>query len=222
MKDNKFVVGEHYHVFNKGVDDRNIFIDQSDVDRFYQSMIEFNSVKPIGSIYENSFAKKQLGRETSKSERLVKIVAYCLNPNHFHFILEQIKEGGISELMKRLGGGYTKYVNNKIKRRGSLFSGLFNYRHIDNNEYLLHLSAYINLNNKVHGLDKWSNNQLGRETSKLVESKSSWFEYSNPSCLGICDKDIVLDQFDNIEEYKKMAEEKLEDMILRKKELEFD
>ena len=65
-----FVEGEHYHVYNRGVDKRNIFSDQDDVERFLQSMEEFNAVEPIGSIYENSFIKNdndtQLGSSTPK------------------------------------------------------------------------------------------------------------------------------------------------------------
>lgn len=81
--------------------------------------------------------------------------------NHlsFHFILEQISEKGIEKLMQRVGMGYAKYFNNKYKRSDSLFQGTFKAIHIDTNEYLLHLSAYINLNHKVH--------ELGHLVSKL-------------------------------------------------------
>ena len=152
-----FVIGEHYHIFNRGVDKRIIFSDRYDIHRFFQSMIEFNTVDPIGSLYENSFL--QLGGETPKfGEKLVNIIAYCLNPNHFHLILEQLKDGGISEFMKRLAGGYTGYFNQKNDRSGSLFQGVFKDVHIDSNEYLLHASAYVNLNDRVH--------QLGGETPK--------------------------------------------------------
>jgi len=205
-----FAIGEHYHIYNRGVDKRITFTDEYDIRRFFQSMVEFNTVKPIGSLYENSFL--QLGGETPKlGEKLVNIIAYCLNPNHFHLILEQLVEGGISEFMKRLGGGYTGYFNKKYTRSGSLFQGVFKDVHIDTNEYLLHVSSYVNLNDRVH--------QLGGETPKLVRSMSSWGEYTDKRIKGICEKDIILGQFKNIKEYKKFALSSLETIVKRKAEL---
>lgn len=212
MRKAPFINGEFYHVYNRGVDKRDIFSNQYDIDRFFQSMDNFNIVEPIGSIYENSFQKKksprfELGRPTSK---LVNIVCYCLNSNHYHFLLEQVADGGISEFMKRLGGGYTKFFNEKQKRNGSLFQGRFKSVHINSNEYLLHISAYINLNDHVH--------VLGCPTSKLIQS--SWVEYvGDNSVQDFCKKDIILGQFnDDIAAYKTFAEETAEGIIERRKE----
>ncbi len=205
-----FTNGELFHVYNRGVDKRIIFTDEYDIRRFFQSMVEFNTVDPIGSLYENAFSK--LGGETPKSKKLVKIIAYCLNPNHFHMILEQLVDGGISEFMKRLGGGFTNYFNNKYERSGALFQGVFKDVHIDTNEYLLHISSYVNLNDRVH--------KLGGETPKLVESMSSWKEYTDKRIIGICEKEIILEQFKNSNEYKEFALSSLELIIKRKEELQ--
>lgn len=216
-----FVNGEFYHIYNRGVDKRNIFSDTDDLDRFFKSMNEFNTIEPIGSLYENSFKSTQLGGSTAKlggKNKLVNFICYCVNPNHFHFILEQFTDGGISEFMKRLSGGYTWYFNNKYKRNGSLFQGKFKSIHVDSNEYLLHLSAYVNLNDRVH--------QLGGRTAKLMDSRSSWKEYLGKiggNTENFCKKDIILDQFDDVAEYKTFAESSLRDIIERKnskKELE--
>src|SRR3989338_2882879 len=210
MRKVPFVKGEYYHIYNRGVDKRNIFGDQNDLNRFFQSILEFNTIDPIGSIYENSFVKDELGNETSKSDdKLVNFIAYCINPNHFHFILEPRTDGGLSEFMKRVSGGYTKYFNNKYERTGSLFQGVFKSVHVSSNEQLLHLSAYVNLNNEVH--------QLGNETSKLM--KSSMGEYLNETRTnGMCEKDIVLDQFRNSREYEKSARETVKEIVNRRKE----
>jgi|SRR3989344_6048064 len=209
-----FAIGEYYHIYNRGVDKRIVFADTHDIRRFFKSMIEFNTVNPVGSLYENSFL--QLWGETPKlNEKLVNIIAYCLNPNHFHLILEQLVDGGISEFMKRLGGGYTGYFNQKHDRNGSLFQGVFKDMHIDSNEYLLHVSAYVNLNDRVH--------QLGGETPKLVQGMSSWREYTDKKIKGICKKEIILGQFKNINEYKEFALSSLKSVIKRKLELkDFD
>jgi REP element-mobilizing transposase RayT len=206
--------GEHYHVYNRGVDKRIIFADKYDIQRFLKSMVEFNAVDPIGSLYLSSLS--QLRGETPQlGKKLVNVIAYCLNPNHFHLILEQLVDGGISEYMKRLGGGYTGFFNQKHDRSGSLFQGVFKDAHIDSNEYLLHASAYVNLNDRVH--------HLRGEHAKLTESLSSWEEYSDGNIKGICKKEIILEQFRNIDEYKKFATSSLESIINRKKELkDFD
>ncbi len=203
MRRTQFANGEHYHIFNRGVDKREIFSDSEDVVRFLRSMDEFNSVEPIGSIYENSFSdsKKQLGSLASKL-KLVDFICYCLNPNHYHFILRQREEKGIEKFMHRVGTGYTKFFNNKCKRSGSLFQGTFKAVHISTNEQLLHTSVYVNLNDRVH--------RLGDSVSK-----SSWGEYKNNQ-KGFCEKDIVLGQFNNATEYKKFAESSLVDILERK------
>ncbi|MEK7652750.1 MAG: transposase [Patescibacteria group bacterium] len=212
MRNIEFADGEYYHIFNRGVDKRKIFSDKYDLQRFFQSMKEFNTVEPIGSIYENSFNKDkdknhQLGSSASK---LVGFVCYCLNPNHYHFILKQVSERGIEKFMHRLGTGYTKYFNNKHKRSGSLFQGRFKAVYIDSNEQLLYVSSYVNLNSKVH--------QLGSSASKLW--KSSWDEYVGESKENFCKKDIILEQFKNTNEYKKYALESLEIIRENKEEKE--
>ena len=186
--------GENYHVYNRGVDKRKLFLEKKDLERFFQSMGEFNSTEPIGSIYENTFAEKKL-----RGTPLVNFIAYCVNPNHFHFILRQIADRGIEKFMHRLGTGYTMYFNNKNKRSGSLFQGKFKAVHVNSNEYLLHLTAYVNLNYKVH--------RFGGSASK-----SSWNEYMSRKD-SFCDKDIILNQFNDISEYKVFAESSLNSIL---------
>lgn len=169
-------------------------------------MDEFNTVQPIGSLYENSFVGDEI-KVKRRSKQLVNFVAYCLNPNHYHFILEQVAENGISRFMHRLNGGYTWYFNKQYNRSGSLFQGRFKAKHIDSNEYLLHVCIYVNLNFKVH--------QLGGSAAKLV--KSSWDEYTIKSQeIKICKKDIILNQFRSANEYKSFALDALPDLIERK------
>ena len=194
-----FANKEYYHIFNRGTDKRVIFPDSDSVSRFFRSIEEFNVLEPIGSIYENSFKLgnrvSKLTSGTKKSQKLVNFICYCLNLNHYHFILEQATEKGIEKFMHRIGVGFTKYFNQKYNRSGVLFQGPFKAVLIDSNEYLLHLSAYVNLNYLVHHL------QLGNPVSK-----SSWEEYIiNKN--GFCEKDIILDQFKNRVEYRKFAEE---------------
>lgn len=209
MRKIKFINEEYYHIFNRGVDKRIIFQDLSDLNRFFQSMQEFNTIKPIGSIYANTLPKNKLRRKlrhsVSKDKKLVDFVCYCLNPNHYHFILQQLTDKGIEKFMHKLGMGYAKYFNSKYKRNGVLFQGKFKAVHVNSNEYLLHVSAYVNLNYKLH--------QLGDSVPKWY--RSSWEEYVEDK-KGICEKGIILDQFENAKEYKKFSENSLKDIRERK------
>lgn len=164
--------------------------DTHDADRLLQSLIEFNCKETTGGLYELSFSKER----TKPKEQLVDLACYCLNPNHFHLIIKEIKEGGISKFMHRFIGGYSKYFNNKYKRKGTLFQGPFKAKHINDNTYLLHSSAYVNLNYKVHQLTD----------TTLV--RSSWDEYIEKGG-NVCKKKDILEQFQSKEEYRKFAEE---------------
>src|SRR3989344_2610812 len=167
-----FVTGEFYHIYNRGVDKRDIFMDQLDIDRFFQSMEEFNTINPIGSIYENRFVDKKdkSGSKASKS-KFVDFFSYCLNPNHFHFFLKQVDDKGVEKFMQRIGTGFAKYFNNRQKRSGSLFQGKFKSKHINSNEYLLHLSVYVNQN--INEYEEFSISSL----SDIIERKSKNFDF---------------------------------------------
>lgn len=205
MRNITFTEGEYYHIYNRGTDKRDIYADAFDFARFLESMIEFNTEQPIGSIYEHRFP---LGSPASKldkpREKLVDIVAYCLNPNHFHFLLRQRLPRGIEKFMQRLGTGYTKYFNHKYERSGVLFQGKFKAIHINSNDYFLHLSAYINLNNRVH--------QLGSSASK-----SSLGEYMGKVIPGICATDLILGQFRNFADYQMFLENSLQGTLERRR-----
>ncbi|MDD2935011.1 MAG: transposase [Candidatus Pacebacteria bacterium] len=204
-----FVQKEYYHIFNRGVDKRHIFMDKYDALRFLQSMEEFNNVESGNDIFLINKSKKirKVGGWTANfsgdKRRLVNIICYCLNPNHYHFILEQLVEGGISEFMKRLNGGYTWYINNKYERSGALFQGKFKAVHIETNEQLLYASAYVNLNNKVH--PKFE--KFGKHFLDSIPNRSSWDEYTNKnSKYNLCEKGIILGQYTDINNYKKISE----------------
>ena len=210
MRKEVFANGEFYHIFNRGVDKREIFSDNLDSKRFFQGMIEFNVIQPIGSIYENSFLRNK--NKKTDTQKLVNLICYCINPNHYHFLLEQANDFGLEKFMHRLGVGYTKYFNNKYKRTGSLFQGNFKAVHVDSNEYLLHLSAYINLNHKVHHIE------LGNLVSKLGVPKTRLGEYMGANSENFCKKEIILNQFKTFKEYEKFAYSSLKDIVKRRAE----
>jgi len=201
MRKIQFVNGSYYHIYNRGVDKRNIFLDARDPKRFFQSMDEFNTLHPIGSIYVNSFRKQKVVEARKKN--LVSFVCYCLNQNHFHFILQQVNDRGIERFMHKLGSGYTTYFNKRYKRSGVLFQGAYKAKHIDSDRYLLHASAYVNLNNRIKG-------------KKNLLSQSSWDEYITANQENFCNKDVVLNQFSSASKYRAFAENALQDIRKRK------
>lgn len=187
---------EYYHIFNRGVDKRDVFLDKEDQTRFLQSMKVFNSLEPVGSIYEYSFQEHRLGNGVSKLlEPLVEFICYCLNPNHYHFLVRQLVDDGIAKFMHRISLGYTKYFNERHERNGVLFQGPFKAVHISSNEQLFHVSIYINLNDRLHKIGKGV-------------SKSSWSEYSGGGRI-FCNPEIILGQLKSSADYKKIAEESI-------------
>jgi len=212
MRYTKLAENELYHVFNRGVDKRSIFETMKDMERFFDAMDKLNDVETFGHLKRQEFPKKANRRNPVSRDGvrnpLVKFIAYNLSVNHFHFILEQVTDRGIERFMHKLCVSHSKYFNLKYNRTGTLFQGRFKAIHIDSNEYLLHLSAYVNLNDLAHS--------RGR---KPLLSKSSWEEYISKSNGGLCDKSIILDQFNNKGGYKKFAEQSLKDIIRRKDSL---
>lgn len=196
MRKQPLAIGEYYHIYNRGVDKRKVFLSDKDYFRFLTSMKEFNRIDPIFSLHLYNQRKEKQIVGVGHLQKLVDIICYCLNPNHFHFILKQKTENGVSEFMKRVGGGYTNYFNHQYKRTGALLQGRFKSAHIDNNEYLLYLSAYINRNYFIHGYGddfRWP--------------YSSLLEYTGKRSKGICDTSIILDQFKNRNEYQEFMQE---------------
>ncbi len=199
-----FTEGEYYHVYNRGVDHRSVTDDPFDSNRFVQCLDVFNDTELTGSLYALSFDS-----ERKRGKMLVDVVAYCLNPNHFHLVLKQKVKNGISRFMHRLSGGYSYHYNDKHHRSGSLWQGKFKAKHIKENSYLLHCVTYVNLNDKVH--------QLRGKATKLV--RTSWDQYAlgNP---GLCSKQIILGQFKNPNEYVKFAENAFVGMLEKRPQYE--
>lgn len=157
------VTGEIYHVYNRGVDKRTIFQDGYDLQHFLLGLTLFNNTRRIYSIrnelnnidYSSPTAVilRRMKREQSEDEKIVNIIAYHLLGNHFHILLQPTVDGGLGKFMQRLSGGYTGFFNRKYERSGVLLQGKYKYAHIQTDEYLNYLFAYINFNHIVHDFD---------------------------------------------------------------------
>ncbi len=138
-----FSVGEFYHIYNRGNDKRDIFLNEEDRKRFIKLLFFCNSIKPVNI---REVPKGQSFGEANKGETLTDIGVYCLMPNHFHILAKERVKNGISVFMKKLSTGYSMYFNKKNERTGKLFEGAFKAVHVDSDEYLKYLFAYIHLN----------------------------------------------------------------------------
>ena len=196
MRKETFSNDEYYHIYNRGVDKREIFVDEEDLIRFLDSLELFNTHDNIGSIFKD----KDVSTVSHQDERLVDIVAFNLVGNHYHFILRQLVDNGITIFMHKVGTGYTNYFNEKNKRSGCLFQGSFKAIHIYSNQYLLNLSVYVNLNDRIHLLGS------NKENSKKMYL-GSWGQYTDDIINNrICYTSIVSEQFSSKSEYKHYAE----------------
>lgn len=134
---------------------------------------------------------EQFAKQDNKQ---VSLTAYCLMPNHFHFLVKQTKENGISNFLSKFTNSYTKYFNTKHERVGPLVQGVFKAVHVETDEQLLHLSRYIHLNPVTSFLIK--------EADLETYVWSSYPEYLGLSKYTISDKEDVLGHFKNPKAYK--------------------
>ncbi len=142
-----FTPGEFYHLYNRGTDKRSIYTNANDYERFLSLLYIANSTNPF---HLQEWRKKNRG-ETSifleeREETLVDICAYVLMPNHFHLLVREKSDGGISRFMQKLTTGYTMYFNTAHERSGALFQGVFKATHASEDCYLKYLISYIHLN----------------------------------------------------------------------------
>lgn len=191
-----------YHVYNRGIEKRTIFGNKRECERaintvryysFTNSPLKFSKflVQPKKE-QEDILKSVQI-----KKNQLVEIIAYCLMPNHFHLLLKQLQDNGISRFISNFTNSYTKYFNTKHERIGPLVQGLFKAVFVENDDQLVHLSRYIHLNPvssfiiKVQELENYP--------------WSSLKEYLGLEKDGFCEKQYVLGYFKSVGKYKQFV-----------------
>src|SRR5690348_10592818 len=141
------VSGEYYHVYNRGVAHQPTFLKKKDYERFLLCLryYQYNPPLKLSRCLQISLKEREkfLTNIENQEAKIVDIIAYCLMPNHFHILIKQNKEDGISKFLRLSINSYARYFNTKYKRVGTLFQGMFKAIHIETEEQLLHLSRYI-------------------------------------------------------------------------------
>ncbi len=206
MRKEKIIQGEYYHVLNRGNNRQCIFKDERDWIRLLFSILYFQSSVNLRNISRqvNYFSQNKIfnvPENTIKEiieNRYVELVAFTLMPNHFHLIVYELSEGGISNYMKKVLGGYTKYFNAKNEASGHLFQGPFRVVHIKDDPQILYLSAYIHRN--IREVKNWK----GKEH---IFSYSSFRDYLGENRWEeLLKTDIIKNQFLSVEKYKLFVE----------------
>lgn len=174
-----------YHVLNRGVNRIPIFKDKRDYLRFLEATFYYRFINvPLRfSLFRKLKSEEKSKILTRAKNKLVDFIAYCLMPNHFHFVLKQLTKDGISLFVARLTNSYGKYFNIRHKRQGPLFQGRFKAVLVEDEAQLIHLVRYVHLNPYVSlvikAVDKieqysWSSFREylgGEEKGQLVETK---------------------------------------------------
>lgn len=186
-----FVNEQIYHVYNRGVEKRPIFESSRDYQRFLKTLLYYQIQGPKPR-FSKFFHPKIFKIDLSK--KIVDILAYCLMSNHFHLLIKQTRDRGITELVSKLSNSYTKYYNTKYARVGPLLQGEFKSVLVESDEQLIHLSRYIHLNPISSFLVK----NLGQY------QWSSYHEYINDQ-KGICLKEDVLGFFKSPKDYEQFV-----------------
>ncbi len=150
-----------YHIYNRGVEKRSIFVDEMDYAVFMSYLTNYLLPKDEDFLRDQFSNPTSSPKEKSEALRLIKLnnfhdsislIAYCLMTNHFHLLVKQIPDWGIDNFMNSLMTRYTMYFNRKYRRVGHLFQGNYKAVPVETEEQLLHLTRYIHQNPASKGV----------------------------------------------------------------------
>lgn len=197
-----FANDQIYHIYNRGIDHKSVFTTKWEYQRaigvmkFYRfADLPFRFSQLLKLPSEDRL--KILTGINSENRKLVEIICYCLMSNHFHFMVKQLQDGGITKFISNFTNSYTRYFNTKHERIGNLFEGLFKAVLVVTDEQLIHLSRYIHLNPVSSFIIKVEELE-GYQWSSLSE-------YLNQRVEATCQKEIILNFFRNNTEYKQFV-----------------
>lgn len=177
------VKGCFYHIYNRGVEKRNIYLGKRDYLRFLET-VNYYRKNPLPMKFSDFKRNAIRLKNIDNQKELIKLYGFSLMPNHFHLLLQQLEDNGITIFMRKLADSYTKYFNTKYDRVGPLFQGSFKAKIIENDEYLLHVSKYIHRNS--FPLKMWE---------AKVYPYSSYNYYLSGESHPFCDTDFILGYF---------------------------
>ena len=171
--------GEYYHIFNRGIARQPVFFSKRDYERFTLTLSYYRFKDAPVKLSRLLQLPHQIREEImeglqKRQDVLVDILCYALMPNHFHLILKQNADRGITSFMSKTINSYTRFINTKQERLGDLFQGVFKAVHVETDEQLIHLSRYIHLNPLVSYVvkEKELTTYLWSSLPEYIEGKS--------------------------------------------------
>lgn len=216
--------GEIFHVLNRGVDKRNIFLDGQDYFRFVHNLFEFNDPSPVfnlGYFLNRNQSIDLRSRYIKRKPRklIVEVLAFCLMPNHFHLLIRQKERGGITKFMRKLGIGYAKYFNQKYERTGTLFQGRYKAVLVNREAHFIHLPYYIHFNPLDLLMPDWRTGKI-KNYKKAIDFLNSYRWSSHLDYIGrknfpsVTQREFLLKIFGGAESYQKEVKNWLKEMDL--------
>ncbi len=160
---------ELYHVLNRGVDKRTIFDDDAHCARFVRDIYEFNDIRPAPDAYRRK--TWDLRNPTlAKRKRLIDLHGWCLMKNHYHLLVSEIEDGGLTKFIRKLNVGYANYYNELHEREGALFQGRTKKVLIEREAHFLHILHYIHLNplDFLEGAKGWREGGIASERKAMA------------------------------------------------------
>lgn len=188
IKRPQLVNGEIYHIVIRAIEGFKLFRDEKDYLRMIHDLFEFNDDDSVPSAFRNQLIKTRsvlaILTERKKRKMLVEILAFCLMPNHLHLLVRQVREGGISKFMRKIGAGYGLYYNQKYKRRGRLFDGRYRIVHIKTEDQLKTVFIYIHTNPVALIVPEWKGEGVDvKELQKILTFLENYRWSSYPDYL---------------------------------------
>lgn len=166
-----FVSNSFYHVYNRGVSKQKVFLDDQDYG-YFLSLLKRYLATEVKEKRSNHGNYPYYGKE-------VELLAYCLMPNHFHLLLYQISEEGMTHLLKSVSVAYSMYFNKKYHHVGAVWQQRYRAVRIDNDSQLLHISRYIHMNPREYRHWQWSS--IGYF---IGDKHASWIHYQRLPPVG--------------------------------------
>ena len=229
MRKEKFIPEEYYHIYNRTIANYRVFNDNKNATKLLQGFLLANSTKSSEAFkcLRNNQPKATcdvaLGWEKAletikQGEKLVDLLCYAIMPDHYHLLVKEKKGNGVIDFVRKCDISISKYINKRNNRKGSLFDSRFKSKHVDSNEYLVHLSAYIHLNPldvisgrewREHKLNNWS--EIKNSLFNYQWSSLKLFFNNNDSVPAlnnlISGQEIITDQFKNNKEYEEFLKD---------------
>jgi REP-associated tyrosine transposase len=198
--------GGIYHIYNRGIDGREVFGGDDDLDYFrllLKTYLDDYREEVTGRYKERPYIRKRKQAMNLKGQ--IDLLAYCLMPDHLHLLIRQYAADGITKLMRRLMTNYVMYFNRKYKRKGVLFENVYRAVLLPDERMVLELSRYIHLNPVAMAVKRYGLVETITSSSPEYYMYSSYQNYLGEKQEGWLKPEYVLEIFSQQQESKNLS-----------------